>query len=372
VDVAGEADPGFANAYLSDVAGLPRLRLEGDPGRLALALEIKGGRVEDGASITYRSPRAGVRFPWFTALGDLELDGASSGGKLAVDVTVSRALLQRETLVVHSDRLTIAATADSDLRRMPFVDAVVTLTDARVPDLRALDELMPAGPALRIAQGRGRVDATLVVRSSPPAVHGHVLVRAEQIVLRNRGATIEGRMELRARVRALDLDTGTLDLSGTTLRLDKAVVRAGAVTWAGQWLHLQLERCLFDLRGPVLWRTELDVAASNLQPLYALLAANLDIPRALGLFTDSPDAHLVARLELRADRVSVPSLRLTSKHVGLDGVIDVKPTPGAPQQQALWGWAVVRLGAVQLGFELEGSKVTLGDAQRLSSRVSRP
>lgn len=371
VALSGQTDPGFVNAYLHDIAGVPGLRLEGEPGRLALELEVKDGRVEDGARLSYRSPRAGAHLPWFTAQGDLELIGASARGRLSADVSMSRAVIERGALQVRTDRVTIAASSDSDLRSLPFVDALVTVVDARVPELRALDELLPAGPALRIAGGRGRIDATLWATSSPPGVRGDVRVRAEQISLRNRGATIEGRLELRARVRALDLTTGALDLSGTTLRIDRATVRAGAASWPGQWLHLQLTNSVMNPRGPMLWRSEVDVAAADLQPLFALFAANVDIPRALGLFTASPDPHLVTRVEVRTDGVNIPSLRLTSKNVGLDAVVALKPMRAAPEQLGLYGWAVVRLGAIELGFELDGPTVTLSDPKRLSSRAAR-
>jgi hypothetical protein len=299
LSLAARSGPGFMNVYLAHVAGVPGLRLEGEDGPLALELHVKAGRLADGVLLTWVAPRSSVRLPWFSAVGDLRLHAATSVGQLRFGAVVSEATVQRgPTLSARAREVTVTATSDADLRRLPLTDAVLTVSDLHVKDLRSLD-----------------------------------------------------------------LDTGATDLSGTSLKIEDATVHAGSATWAKQQLTLRLERARLDPRGPLLATSFVDVTATNLQPLFALFAENVEVPKVLGVFTESPDAHFTAQVQVSAEGVALPSLRLVSKRVGAEGVVALRPNP---KVLAPFGWVVVRLGLLDVGVVLEGEKVWVVDARTLA------
>ena len=367
LSLAARSGPGFMNVYLAHVAGVPGLQLEGKDGPLALELHVKAGRLADGVLLTWVAPRSSVRLPWFSAVGDLRLHAATSVGQLRFGAVVSEATVQRgPTLSARAREVTVTATSDADLRRLPLTDAVLTVSDLHVKDLRSLHELLPPGQAMRIAAGEGRLDLTLAFDASPRKTHGELRLGANDVVLKNRGATIGGRLALLVKLRSLDLDTGATDLSGTSLKIEDATVHAGSGTWVKQQVTLRLDRARLNPRGPLLATTFLDVTATNLQPLFALFAENVEVPKVLGVFTESPDAHFTAQIQVSSEGVVLPSLRLVSKRVGAQGVVALRPLAVDSKVLAPFGWVVVRLGVLDVGVVLEGEKVSVVDARTLA------
>jgi len=320
---------------------VPGLRLEGEDGALELELHVKAGRLAEGVLLTWAAPGSSVRLPWFSAVGDLRMHAETSVGQLTFGVSVSDATVQRgPTLSARAREVTVTATSDADLRRLPLTDAVLTVSDLHVRDLSALHELLPPGQAMRIARGEGRLDVTLAFDANPRKTHGELRLRATDLVLKNRGATIEGRLALLVKLRSLDLDSGATDLSGSSLRIEDATVHAGAGKWAKQEVTVRLDRARLDPRGPLPASTFLDVTATNLQPLFALFAENVEVPKVLGVFTESPDAHFTAQLQVSSEGVVLPSLRLVSKRVGAEGVVALRPLAVKPKVLAPFGCAM--------------------------------
>ncbi len=357
--LAGTTDPGFLNAYLSNVPGSEGLRLEGNSGPLSLKLAVRRGRVADGARLSYSSSDVSAQFPWFGAVGDLDVTGAATGGRLAVEAVVSDAAVRRGSLVARAPRVSLSASSDASLPQLPLMTAVLSLEGARLGDLRQLDEVLPPSAGLRVAKGTGRIDAKLWLDPKPARAHGVVSLAAKDVVVRSRAATISGQLTLEARVRAFDFASGALDVSGSTLHIDDATVSDGLANWKDQWLHARLARGVHSPRGKLPWISHVELGASNLQPLYALIAANVELPRAAGLFADSPNVRLVLDLQAQADGLSLPAVTLTSQTVRLEGAVMLRPSPRMPELLQPWGGVVVHVGLINVGVQFAGDQVSV-------------
>jgi hypothetical protein len=229
VHLAGATDPGFLNAYLTNVVGVPGLALHGDEGRLELEGDLVKGQVLDGARLTYES-KAGVRLPWFVADGALAVKGATTNKRVELEVAVADATVRRGTLSAKAQRVVIVASSSSDLREVPAVDADLTLTNARIADLRTLDSLLPPGAGVHFAMGHGRIDAHVAIDTQPLRASGTLSLVADDVVLKNFAATIAGKLVLRGKVRAFDFDTNAIDLSGSTIDIDDALAALAGAT----------------------------------------------------------------------------------------------------------------------------------------------
>jgi len=93
--VLGTTEPGFLNAYLGNIAGVPHLGLLGDEGTLDLLIDVERGQVRDGSRLSYRSKKAGVHLPWLDAVGDLSVEATTSKHRVAMNVTVKDPVLER-------------------------------------------------------------------------------------------------------------------------------------------------------------------------------------------------------------------------------------------------------------------------------------
>jgi hypothetical protein len=318
------------------------------------------GQLLDGGRLVYRA-HAGVRVPWFTAAGDVEVAGVTEKSRLLLGVDVDDALLRRGTLSARATRVRLEASSDSDLTKEPQIDAVLSLTNARVSDLRALDSLLPPGAGVHFAFGHGRIDGRVQIDAAPARARGEVTLEADDVVLKNYAATIEGKLSLHARLQAFDFASDAIDLSGSTLDIDDALVHAGPATWKQLWLHVRLPRCHFAPNGPRFWSASLEVGATNLQPLYALLAANAPLPKALGLLLNSPNPRFTTDLEVRADGVKLGGLLLTSQNIRVEGGLLLKPRPSEPTRLEPWGRLVVHVTPFVLGLQLAGERASLID-----------
>lgn len=360
VHLAGATDPGFLNAYLTNVVGVPGLALHGDEGRLELDADIIKGQVSDGARLSYES-KAGVRLPWFVADGVLAVKGATANKRVELEVAIADATVRRGTLSAKAQRVVIAASSSSDLREVPAIDADLTLTNLRIADLRTIDTLLPPGAGVHFANGHGRIDAHVAIGAEPQRASGDLSLVADDVVLKNFAATVAGKLELHGKVKAFNFDTNAIDLSGSTIDIDDATIRTGSTTWAKQFLHVRFDECHVKPRGPLLWTVALEVGASNLQPVYALVAANLPLPKVIGLLTDSANVRLTSTLAVRADTVSVSDIHLSSQRIGLEGGLLLKPKPGSLDRLEPWGALVLHVSPFDFGLQLAGERVALVD-----------
>jgi len=136
-------------------------------------------------------------------------------------------------------------------------------------------------------------------------------------------------------------------------------VETKARRWPHLWLRAETESCVVSPKGPLLWDAKLAVGASNLAPLLAVVSANLPLPGALMLFSDSANAQALATVQVRDDGVELPSLLLTSQKLRAEGTVSLRELAAEDKRLEPWGNVLAQAGVLKVGLELAGPKVTV-------------
>ena len=360
LELAAEADPNFLQGYLRNVKGLSTLRATGATGKLELAVKIEQGVVQDGAALSFKTPRVAVRLPVVEVSGAALVRGGARAGRLSVDVAVSRpAVKQRDgQRLAEAKEFSMNAHSDADLRKAPDVSAVLALTGGQVKNLRLLNQFIPDGSGVQLQSGTGQLEGVLRIDAASPRATGRLELEGKDVLVKNRSATIEGRLLVHGEIKSFDLTSGGMDLSGSTLAIEEATLRAGARTWP-LWLRLNADPCLVDPKGKMPWSTTLSLSASNLQPLLAVVSANLPLPRMLGLVSNSPNLRVEAKVQVREDGVDLPRVVLTSQSLRAEGSLALREQDEQGKILKPWGGVVVHAGPLDVGVQFEGSKTTI-------------
>lgn len=361
VKLAAIADPHFLNSYLSSVRGLATLSLSGADGPLDVDLQIADGVVADGAKLSYQSSRVAVRLPLVEVSGAASVVGTSTKGRLALAVDIAHATLRQRDgePLANADRFLFDAASPADLTQILEVDAALTLRGGEVKTLTTLNQFIPEGAGVRFAGGQGLLEGSLRLDAMPARARGKLTLTANDVVVKNRSASVTGDLLVQGVLKSLNLDTGVADLSGSTVAINDATIQAGGSTWSHLWLRLVAEPCLLTPQGKVLWTTDLSLGSSNLQPLLAIVSAHAPLPRVLGLLTNSPNVKVEASVVVREDGVDLPRLVFTSQNLRAEGALSLREVGGADPRLEPWGHVLAHAGVLRAGLELEGPKLTV-------------
>ena len=358
LELKATMEPRFLNGYLTKVKGLSSLKASGAAGPLVLAVKVKDGVVEEGASLSFTTPRAAVRIPFVELAGGAEVKGKSSGGKLWLDLGLTRVKLKQHDgeRLAEARRFALKASSAADLTKVDSVDAQLLLRGGKVPSLTALNQFIPGGAGVRVTDGEGEVEGELWLDSASARGKGGIKVTAKSVAVKNRSASITGRLEVTGVVRSLDLDTNALDLSGSEVSIEDATLTNGQRY--SLWLKAHAEPCVLTPKEKVRWSTTISVGASNLQPLLAIVAENLPLPKALTAFTSSPNVRVEADLTVSDDGIDLPRLILTSSRLRAQGAMSLRPVNEHDEKLHPWGDVLVKAGVFSAGLELRGARVS--------------
>lgn len=372
VKMSATADASFLNDYLTNVNGLSTLSVTGAPGQLELALSVDHGLLADGAKISYRSNRVAVRLPLVEVSGAAAVDGTTAEGRLALEVNISGAkLVQRDgEQLVDAGHFRLQTKSSADLSLLADVDATLALKGGHMKNLTSLNQFIPDGAGLKLFTGSGLVDAHLQLDSVPPRVYGGLEIIASDVTLKNRAATVTGKLLVHGELHSLDLASGAMDLSGSTISLEGATLKTATRSWPKLWLRAVADPCLLTPNGKLKWSAGLALGASNLEPLLAIVSANAPLPPALAIFADSANVKVEATLMVRQDSVDLPRVVLTSQNVRLEGALVLREVSKDDPRLEPWGTVIAHAGVFSAGVELDGPKVSvvMGDLQRWSQR----
>lgn len=361
VKLAAVADPHFLNSYLSNVRGLDTLSVSGADGPLDVDVQVTDGVVADGAKLSYRTSRVAVRLPLVEVSGAAAVVGTSAQGRLAVGVDISRAVLRQRDgeHLANAERFRFDAASPADLTQLSDVDAVLTLRGGKVKTLTTLNQFIPEGAGVHLASGQGLLEGSLQLDAIPPRARGKLTLTGNDVVVKNRSATISGDLLVHGELKSLNLNTGAADLSGSTLAINDATIRAGGSTWSHLWLRLTADPCLLTPKGKVLWTTDLSLGSSNLKPLLAIVSANAPLPKVLGLLTNSPNVKVEASVVVKPDGVDLPRLVLTSQNLRAEGALSLREVGGEDKRLEPWGNVLAHAGVLRAGLQLDGPKLTV-------------
>lgn len=351
-------DPRFLNSYLTRVKGLSSLSASGLEGQLKLSAKIDEGGLRDGAQLRYQTSRVAVRLPFVDISGAATVKGHARDGKLGLEVDIAHAALRQRDgeQLAEAALFSLGASGGADLTKLDEVDALLTLSGGRMKKLTALNEFIPAGAGVRVTSGEGELEGKLRLDASSARGRGSLELTARDVTVKNRSATITGRLQVHGDIRALDLATGALDLSGSTLALEDSTLSTDGKSWP-MWVRAVADPCLLTPHAKVQWSTTLTVGASNLQPMLAIVSANVPVPAGLRLLTNSPNVRVEAKVEVKKDGVELPRLLLTSRSARVEGALSLREAKD--ERLEPWGNLLLQLGVLKAGLQLEGPGVSV-------------
>ncbi len=362
-----ETDPQFLNDYLRHAPGLSTVAASGSTGHLELSAKVVHGVVQNGARFAYTADAFKVRIPLAAISGVVKITAAVEDGKIAMHLGLRRAKVNtlKGVHLFTAKRLGLQARAPADLTKVNDIDSTFTVEGGRMPQFSVLNAYIPIGSGVRFIEGSGLVNGHLDLDTES---HGNGLVdiAGDEVVIQNRSANLKGRVHLEGKINWLDLRTGAMDLSGSQVSIDEVTVRAGGRTYPRFWLHLLSKPCLLTPNRELQWSTTIDLGFSNLQPMLAILSANVPLPKMLVDFADSPNARASADVQVSKDGVELPRLDLRSQSVHVNGVLSLKEAPTRDNRLEPWGNVMARVGPLRVGAEFTGPdvKVVLFDLQK--------
>ncbi len=373
IDISAVAEPRFLNSYLANVAGLSTLSAGGKPGKLEVALRIDHGVIADGGELSYRTPQVSVHLPLVDVAGAAVVKGKANNGKLALDVDISHAALRQRDgkHLVDADRFSLEATSSTDLTRLPDVDAVLAIGGGHVKTLSLINQFIPPGSGVLLAGGQGVIDGWLNLDTSTARARGKFDLVATNVAVKNRAATLTGKLSVHGEIKSLNLDSGVLDISGSSIALDGATLQAQGRSWPFIWLRAVADPCVVNPRGKEQWNTTLSVGSSNLQPLLAMVSASVPVPKALTFFTDSPNVRAQASIVVTKDAVEISKISLTSQNLRMEGAMSLREAVRFSDEEPKlepWGNVLAHAGVFNAGVQLDGPNmvVVLTDLERWS------
>ena len=213
--------------YLSNVDWL---ELDDEPAKFDSEVVIENGALAAGSSLTAERPRRAIGIFGFETRGETRLDlavtrddqGPLGTLKLRFHAFDVRRRGFAEPLVQGRGLEIGIRSRDLDLAQ-PHTDAHLTidLGEARIPELRSFQPLLPQGSGLRIQGGDGDIHARLEIDLARGAAFGGLSALIERAAATFDDLPFEGRIDLELPISSRDLPGGRFDLGGSRLDLSR-------------------------------------------------------------------------------------------------------------------------------------------------------
>jgi hypothetical protein len=309
---------------------------------------------ETAARVTLRALAAGDGGAQVAASAQAELDG------LTVRVEGSRA----EPLRVARLRLALLSNQLDLAKPLAMSGGSADLEDARLPDLRLLEPLVPAGSKLRLEGGA-------------LALHGHLDSAAERtagaLVFAARGARLSGDdVHLRAdadatiAVRGKSALRGPLDLSGSHLSIERAQVSsAQGPDW---WGRFEFPKAALDPDTKAV-SLELRAECADTRPLRALFAVE-GVPAFVATIFTMSGLQIGGDLRVAPGLFRLRDFDAHGRGASIRANYQARRADHGDTEKS--GEALIKLGIATAGLDLNGGKphvVLLGATSWFDKRV---
>ncbi len=347
---AADANLGFVGAYLEQV---PWLRVGGN-GHLTADLEVTDGWMAPGSRIALEGPRVEADFFGFRAAGEGRVDGlvpeGASHTELGVQLdrfSVSR--LSDAAEMMTGEGLVMTVTNDSNAVDRPAsgVEAKVELPEAQVPDIKTLAPYVPAATEIELKGGSAVLAATMRYSMTEQSGDGRLRLDGDDVEAAYGDVDLRSDIALDARLGDARFEAGTVDLSGSTLNIERVrVLDRGGIRDSGWWGRMTLPRgrLVGDLIGedrePAALDGRVEARLRDTGPLVALLEQRLPKLRWIDGILTVHDVEAEAHVFAQGRTMRFGELEITGGEKGrleLLGELDFKPRDPRGVLFARWG-----------------------------------
>ncbi|HEY0880501.1 MAG TPA: hypothetical protein VGD87_03165 [Archangium sp.] len=361
----------FNTILLEDV---PAVRLLYGAGAVSLNVGLQDGVITPGSEVIIAPRAIGVRVPYFDIVGKASMVVKANEGTASATLSIpdfELDLRDEDAKVATGKAFELTATASTlDLTEVRHVDVRLSLGSAHAPNLRFLDRFIPAGSGLIVVSGSGQASVEASLSTKTQKAKGKLSLKASNLELRNRSASIGGVADVTAVLDSLDLKRGGFDLRGSHATLTGVTVKTKQTSHRNVTLSMVANRALFAPKTDHPWAATVTMGASNLQPLVGIVSANIALPGILVGLLNVPDVSASADLDVLQKSVRLVPMSLTGKGLQVDARIRLDETTTKDLEPH--GVAFVKLGILTTGLDIDGGIVTpiiLGAPQWFEKQV---
>ncbi len=358
----------FLNAYLRDV---PAIHIDEGGGTLALTASVEKGIFGEDSKLTLDTSRLIVQMPYLEVVGRGSIRWQVKKGTSYFSVHVPEVVAlsrkdQKKTFT--GTNFDLNATTTAEISKMNYLNLDVAIEKGKAVDLQWLNTFIPDGAGIHIAGGQGTLTGKLAVSTRTRKAKGSLEIEGNQLSIKNRSATLIGHAKIHGEIRELNIDTGAMDISGSSIALSDVGVWADGDTHRGFWLKLVADPCIANPLGATKWSTKLLLDFQNLQPVLSMVSANAPIPGVLKAFADVPNVRVSSEVIVRAKEIDIRKLRVDSSKVQVDGEFKLQESGELAASESKlypWGAMLVKVRALSAGVDFQGPMVRpiLGDPQ---------
>lgn len=368
--LSGEVEPDEALAYL--FGSWPWLEIETEPSRIEADLHLRRGGFAPGSRLVLSSALETLRFLDFEARGRARLEARVEGGWPGHATVVSTLRLDGwrlgrpgEPPFLVGDGLRVEARADEpEVDRAPRAAGLeLDLGEALVPDLRFLNDSIPAASNAAIESGSAKVTGSLRFAAAPTAGEGTITVRAPAFALRLGDEAWSGDVEADLRLSEPAFAPASFALTGSRVVLRDLVApaRAGAPaagTAPRWWGELSLPEGRIVLARPFRTSGRFAARLADSRPLVALYELHRDLSDWAARLLTVEGVTIGGRYDWRPGRLVLDDLLAPMPHGEVRGQLDLGRAERSGRLLVTW-----RAFAVGLELAPEGRRLHLMGAR---------
>lgn len=353
---ADVANLAFLDFYLQSA---PWLHLSGGVGTLAVDVAVEDGAFLDGSTVAADVHDIVARFLSYSVVGDGRVRlGVDTRDQVAstelsvdfLDFAINHDGDEEPHVKGRGFRVS-ATTADRALDR-PFttLDVVLELPEAEIPNVAVYDAYLPRDLGLRLLAGAGVVKGHLEASTGERKCHGVIDLHADGVRASLDGLTLSGDVAVHAEVPTGNLETGTYDISGTTLDLRRVRVvsadsnRGGKDNSEAWWAKIKLPTGHVAAGAPVFLDAGLAVSFRDTVPFITVFSEKQQLPGWVrGLLAVKPVTG-TARVQMGDDVLRVSRFQLFAGQ--FEVLLELR------RRQEMVGKLYARYGKLSLGMAL--------------------
>ncbi len=271
---------GFVQKWLAPGTGT---HLTGGGGSAESEVHVVAGVLRDGTWLTFKSQRALVRHPPFSAWVDSDVDLRVAKGVASVRVLAHDLRLVRrwaESYPIESERIDLlVVTRSLDLARKPFDDVLATLDVPRatMTNTRMLTGLF--GEQVKLQGGAAYLKAHVDLSVAESLLKGTISFDAPRLAAASSSTAFAARVAVGLEVERLDLSTmtGSVPRAYVDVR-DANLVGLTTAPPPAWWGRVELRHGTLDAAQKPMFAGDLSAHARDARPIVFLATQKQGIP----------------------------------------------------------------------------------------------
>ena len=331
VSELGWLDLLFTNTYNMSIFG---------SGDLTATLNVEGGQLARDSNVRIQARDIGARVLDYEVKGNgLVTLQAMEGGDhpdLGLQVRIDEAILRRvgeEQSYIQDVSLDLEAQA-LDMRKGKAgsnVDVLrLKIPRARIPDMSAYNEILPANSPLQLLGGRGDLKAAITLTRD--MADGYVRLTAQNMRARIDEQQLAGDLQANILIQGGTPENMDFDISGTSISLDNVRVHGESAQFdQDDWsAEFQLNKARTIWKKPVFLHAEAEAELKDSRPFVALFTNHKGKHKWIEKMLTVEDIQGTATMTLENQRLAIPHAFTSSDRIdaGVKGIIDATQREG--------------------------------------------